>query len=113
MQKIILVVVMVLFAAPVIAAPFLVVDPNPEADEVKWYRVTNTITGDEFTTDYGNLHPSGAMIVFDFANHSFAPGEVALEIRAVNVAGESPTAPFSFTMPSGVPVSPVNTWLRP
>ena len=94
------------------AAPFLVADPQPD-DAVQWHKVTDTATGESFTTDYGNRHSGGAMIVFDFAEHSFEPGEINLEVRAVNIAGESAPLPFVFTMPSAVPPSPTNGGLKP
>mgnify|MGYP006301008473 CR=1 FL=1 len=116
MKQILIVVVVCLLifsmAAVSSAAPFLVADPQP-GDAVQWYRVTIAATGESFTTDYGNQHPSGAMIVFDFAEHAFPPGEVALEVQAVNIAGDSIAAPFVFTMPSAVPQSPTNGGLAP
>ena len=95
------------------AAPFLVADPSPLEDEVRWYRITNTATGEVFRTDYGNQHPEGPMIIFDFAEHSFAPGSVPLEVRAVSLGGESAPVPFVFTMPSASPGLPSNIGLMP
>lgn len=112
MKTLSLILALVLFASPAIASPFLIADPNPAEEAVLWYRITNLTTGETFTTDYGNQHGDG-MIVLDFANHDFAPGEVSLEIKALNLEGESVAAPFVFTMPSGVPGSLTNGRLMP
>ena len=111
---IIAITVLLMFAGVASAAPFLVCDPNPAEDEVRWFKITNIETGETLTTDYGNQHSSGGMIVVDFAEHEIAPGEISLEIRAVNLAGESPpTDPFVFIMPSAAPQSSTNIGLTP
>lgn len=98
-----------LWSSIVLAGPFIVADPNPEEDDVRWYIVTLQ-DGSIIRTDYGIQHESGAMIVMDMAEHqaSFPSGqEVSLTIKAVNLAGESPPSdPLSFIMPAGAPGLP-------
>lgn len=106
--------IIVLSASIATAAPFIVCDPNPVEDAVRWFKITNIETGETITTDYGNQHSSGGMIVLDFAEHAIDPGEVSLTIQAVNLAGESPpTDPFVFIMPSAAPQSSTNIGLTP
>ena len=106
--------IMAITVSTATAAPFIVCDPNPVEDAVRWFKITNIETGETITTEYGNQHPSGGMIILDFAEHAIDPGEVSLEIRAVNLAGESPpTDPFVFIMPSAAPQSSTNIGLTP
>ena len=94
-----------LYALSASAGPFIVADPNPETDQVRWYKVLIVETGEEIVTDYGKTTPGGQMIVLDFAEHGdkFSPGAYNIEIKAVNLAGESPPGPFDFSMPSAAP----------
>ena len=78
MNTIKIILTLLVFMAPITAtgAPFLVCDPQPNTD---WYKVTIAQTGEVITVPYGNYHESGAVIILDFAEQNFEPGEVGLQ----------------------------------
>jgi len=105
MKRLIIILSLLLLAAPAAAAPYLVCDVPPAGDQV--IGVRGLVDGTAFEQPY--KLQSGAVLIYDIgtltpAKHSFTG------IRFYNIRGESTTVPFD--LPS-IPGPPSNIGLRP
>jgi len=102
MKAIVLILAILLMAAPAMAAPFLVCDPQANTTEIM-------ITFDGVTDIIPYAETGGVVVLKDLAG--IANGVHNVEVRAGNIWGLSTPVPFVFT--KTLPGSPSNIDLRP
>ena len=105
MKILIIILSLLLLAAPAVAAPYLVCDVPPAGDLV--LGVYGTVDGTDFTTPY--KLQSGGVLIYDVglltpAKHTFT------NIRFYNIRGPSASVPFDLP---AVPGAPSNIGLKP
>ena len=105
MKHLIIVLSLLLLAAPAVAAPYLVCDVPPAGDQIAGVR--GSVDGTAFEQPY--KLQSGGLLIYDVgtltpAKHSFT------NIHLFNIRGESVSVPFDLP---AVPGPPLNITLRP